>query len=302
MSIDALVGGDPPRYVVVHYHIFKNGGSTLESIFEREFPGRFASLHGPTPDAVLGENHLAEFLRDNPDICALTSHHLCYPKPIVPGIIVFDCCFLRHPLDRAHSIYTYLRKAASLTKIAADDPLGRLAQRLSAADFVKALADRWPHLISDVQTHRLANAGAFTRPANDADLEKATRILLDMSVPGVLGLFDESLVAAEYFLRPAFPGIRLEYVRQNASVAFEANAAKNEGDWVRRWGTSLYEEIARLNQFDLELYRRGVREIERRLSYVPRFSERIEDFRSRCAAYAAAPSANRRALPIAVGA
>ena len=278
MRIEVVVGVPAVRFVVVHYHIFKNGGSTLESILEREFSDQFSSLHGPTADSVLDAQDLADLLQKHPEVRAVTSHHLCYPKPEIPKVVIFDCCFLRHPFERTHSIYTYLRKTAPV------DALSRLAQDSTPAEFVRALIDRWPHLVSDVQTHRLANGGAFTRPANNGDLEKATRVLMDMAIPGVLGMFDESLVVAEYFLGPAFPGIRLEYLLKNVSRPIERLSGGKEEDWIRLWGASVYEEIERLNQFDLELYRRAVGEIRRRLSYVPSSSHKLEDFKSRCAA------------------
>lgn len=285
MRIEVILGGAPTRFVVVHYHVFKNGGSTLESILEREFSGQFASLHGPTADSAVDARNLADFLREHPEVRAVTSHHLCYPKPEMANVVIFDCCFLRHPLERVHSIYTYLRKTASV------DALGQLAQRSNPAEFIRELIDRWPHLVSDVQTHRLANGGAFTRPAHEGDLERATRVVQDMAIPGVLGMFDESLAAAEYFLKPAFPGIRLEYMLKNASQPIERVSEWKETDWVHLWGASAYEEIKRLNQFDLELYRRAVSEIERRLSYVPNSRKKLENFRSRCAALQAQPSA-----------
>jgi hypothetical protein len=280
MRSEVVVGGKPARFVVVHYHIFKNGGSTLESILEREFPSQFASLHGPAADTILDADDLAEFLQRHADICAVTSHHLCYPKPVIPGIVLFDCCFLRHPLERAHSIYTYLRK----TSADGADPVARLAHQSTPAEFMRELIDHAPHLISDVQTHRLVNGGSFTRPANDADLEKATRTLQDMAIPGVLGMFDESLVVAEYFLKPAFPKIRLEYKARNVSQPIRRVSAAADDVWIRLWGASVFEEIERLNQFDLELYRRAVGEIGRRFSYVPSFNKRMEEFQSRCAA------------------
>jgi len=281
MRVEAIAVAEPIRFVVVHYHIFKNGGSTIEFILEREFHGRFASLHGPTLNAALNERHLAAFLEQNGNISALTSHHLCYPKPAIPGIVLFDCCFVRHPLERVHSIYTYLRKTLS------DDPLGRLARRHSPGDFVKVLLDQSPHIVSDVQVHRLANRGSFTRLANQADLERATQVLADMAIPGVVDQFDESLVAAEYFLNPAFPGIRMEYARQNVSNPSEPESSGPEAHadkWIRLWGISAYEDIARLNEFDTELHRRARKEIERRLSHVPKSKERLAEFRFRCAA------------------
>ena len=274
MRREVTIAACPIRFVIVHYHIFKNAGTTIESILAREFPGRFASLHGPTCDIVLNGGHLAEFLEKNPAISALTSHHLCYPKPAIPDTVLFDCCFLRHPLDRVQSVHSYLRKTES------DDRLCRLAQRYGPADFVKILLDRSPHLISNVQVHRLANGGAFTRPASEADLERATRVVLDMAIPGVTDMFDESLVAAEYFLNPAFPGIRLEYVRQNVSNPWNPGPERQK-EWSRLWGATAYEELARLNEFDLELYRRAKKEVGRRLALVPKCDEKLAEFRSR---------------------
>ena len=275
MRCEVTIAARPIRFVIVHYHIFKNAGSTIRSILAREFPGRFASLHGPTRDIVLNGSHLADFLEKNHTVSAVTSHHLCYPKPPIPNTVLFDCCFLRHPLDRVQSVYSYLRKTES------DDPLCRMAHRRTPADFVKNLLDRSPHLISNVQVHRLAHGGAFTRPAGEIDLEQATQVVLEIAVPGVIDMFDESLVAAEYFLKHAFPGIRLEYVRQNVSGPSGLDPAERQNEWRRLWGATTYEELARLNEFDLELHRRAKKEVGRRLALVPKFDERLAEFRSR---------------------
>jgi len=287
MRSEVTIAACPIRFVIVHYHIFKNAGSTIESILEREFPGRFASLHGPAREVVLNGNHLAEFLEENPAVSALTSHHLCYPKPAIRQTVLFDCCFLRHPLDRVQSLYSYLRKIES------GDPLCQLAHRKSPADFVKCLLDRSPHLISDVQVHRLANGGAFTRPASEMDLERATRVVLEMAIPGVTDMFDESLVAAEYFLNPAFPGIRLGYVRQNVSGRLDLDPVERENELRRLWGATPYEQLARLNEFDLELYRKAQKEVGRRLAMVPKFDQRLAEFRSRLRAERAAHGQQR---------
>ena len=82
------------RFLIVHYHIFKNGGSTIASILEREFPNGFATVHGPDDVSVLDQASLADFIAEHAAIQAISSHHLRYPKPIVPNTIIFDCCFL----------------------------------------------------------------------------------------------------------------------------------------------------------------------------------------------------------------
>jgi hypothetical protein len=37
MRLDFTLEVPRPRFVVVHYHFFKNAGSTIKSILEREF-------------------------------------------------------------------------------------------------------------------------------------------------------------------------------------------------------------------------------------------------------------------------
>lgn len=288
MRIDEKVESPSPRFVVVHYHIFKNGGSTIDSILEREFSGAFATLHGADVSAALDQEHLASLLRRHPGIAAVSSHHLRYPKPAIRDVIIFDCCFLRHPLERLDSLYRYLRTMALA------DPLCHRARRMNARDFFRDLVSESPHLVSDVQITQMALAGEFTRPAHSGDLERATGIFCDAAIPGLVEMFDESLVAAEYFLRPAFPHVAWEYVPQNVSRGPEMTSlrrAENSADRLTRlWGGDLYEDLVRLNQLDLELFERAQGEIRRRIALVPQSSRRLTEFRARCAQLQGVPS------------
>lgn len=279
MRLDATLTSTNPRFVIVHYHIFKNGGSTIEAILEREFGNRFATLHDTKASATLNGRQVATFLRRHPQISAISSHHLRYPKPAVRHTIIFDCCFLRHPLERLDSVYHYLRT------IAAVDTLSYCARQMSAREFLRHLANESPHMVSDVQVTQLACAGAFTRPAHREDLERASAILSDMAIPGVVEMFDESLVAAEYFLRPAFPGVKLQCVATNVSRPGKL-ASTSPRDRRERlmdaWGGDLYEDLLRLNQLDLELFRLAQKEIGRRIALVPESERRLAEFQARC--------------------
>jgi hypothetical protein len=145
------------------------------------------------------------------------------------------------------------------------------------------LIDEAPHQVSEVQVTQLANAGAFTRPADDRDLERATAVLRDMAVPGLVEMFEESLVVAEYFLRPAFPGLRLEYVPQNVGQGTPRAPVESGEYWEGVWGKELYERLVRMNEMDTELVLRAKREILRRLERVPRAADKLAGLRSRCA-------------------
>jgi hypothetical protein len=268
------------RFVIVHYHILKNGGSTVESVLKRHFGPAFATFDDTCADAARDQTDLTDFLAANPHISAVSSHHLRYPKPVIRHTVIFDCCLLRHPLDRLQSLYAWARRSNS------SDSLSRVARSATAREFVRYLLHEMPHMVSNVQVMLLARAGAFTRPANETDLDVATSVLMEMAVPGLVELFDESLIAAEYFLKPAFPGLQLHCEPQNVSRPGEQHRIGREKELESRlstlWGENTWADLFRLNEFDLELYNRARREVERRFFLVPGLREKKAEFELRC--------------------
>ena len=247
MRLEAIIAAPSPRFVIVHYHIFKNGGSTIESILEREFEGGFATLHGPAASSTLDAIDLECFLAEHPHIRAVSSHHLRYPKPTIRHMVIFDCCFLRHPLERLDSMYWHLRESGS------PDEFCQRARRQNPRAFLRRLLRDSPHLIADIQVNQLACSGAFTRPAQAGDLDRASETFCSAAIPGLVERFDESLMAAEYFLRPAFPAIRLDHIPKNVRRPNPGRSARDRAErLIRSWGAEVYEDLSRLNQLDLE--------------------------------------------------
>src|SRR5258708_5317138 len=165
MQIDYRLAAPPARHVLLHFHMFKNGGSTIEAILGREFRGQYATVHGSHACSALDGSDIAAFLSAHTHVTALSSHHLRYPLPAVRRMVLFDCCFLRHPLDRLQSVYTYLR--AEPPELGAQDPVQMLAQSTRPRDFMLKLIDESPHFVSNAQTLLIPAGGAFTRPLDD---------------------------------------------------------------------------------------------------------------------------------------
>jgi hypothetical protein len=271
-SREYIVPVSPDRFVLLHYHIFKNAGSTIEDAMRRFFGKRFATLHGPDPNSILRGEDVAAFLASHPEIAATSSHHVKYPKPMAPGVIVFDLCVLRDPLERLRSVYHHFRRAEPV------DDLSARAKEMDLRSFLDLLIRKHPHLVNDVQVNILANSAAYTRPPGPADLVAALAIAGNMSVISVVDLFDESLVAAEHFLQPAFPAIQLQYISQNVSPATGPGYRLRE-----EVGDTIYRQLQNLNQLDGELVSQARGEVRRRFELVPDAQERLADFRQRCA-------------------
>lgn len=280
MQSDYRLAAPPTRHVLVHFHVFKNGGSTIEAILDREFGSRFATVHGSHASSSLDSLDVAAFLDAHPEMAAFSSHHVRYPLPDIRRTVLFDCCFFRHPLDRLQSVYSYLR--AEPPDLGIDDPILRLAQSTRPREFMMKLIEEAPHFVGNAQTLLIASGGAFTRPLDESDLARALESVRRMALPGVVENFDESLVAAEHFLGPAFPRLRLHYVARNVTRPVVRGLGQRLDELKGLWGGDVYEQLLRLNRLDLELWRYAKEEVLRRFSLVPRNEEKLADFRGRC--------------------
>ena len=276
MPEDHLIAVPRDRWVLVHCHIFKNAGSTIESILRRCFGREFATLHGPGRDSTIKGAELAAFLSANPQIAAVSSHHTAYPLPAIAGTILFDVCFFRNPLLRLWSMYRYFRVAP------ASGDLASCAQCRMAPEFFDFLMSEYPQLVNDAQVNYLANGGVYTRPPTAQDLRVAIERVRQISIPGIVELFDESAVTAEYFLRPTFPALRFDYVTENVST--NANDGPAEEVFRREIGVARYAQLERMNRLDTQMLAFAREEMLRRFEMVPDRGQRLASLRERCKA------------------
>jgi Sulfotransferase family len=280
-----VVPGVRNRWVLLHYHIFKNAGSTIESVLQRSFGSRFATLDGPDAGSTLNPPEIISFLEAHPDLAAISSHQIRYPKPVAPQLVVFDICFLRDPLQRLWSMYKFMRRSQP------GDASARDARSLSARSFFEDLLEHKPYLLNDVQVCALATRGEYTRPPTSSDLRLALETMIGISVLGVVELFDESVLAAEYFLRPMFPELQFHYVKQNADPSRQLSPEKEKEEFRSQVGDSIYGQLERMNQLDIELMAGARSEVMRRWALLPSKDARVADFRKRCQVLLAAAGA-----------
>jgi hypothetical protein len=231
--------------VIVHYHIFKNGGSTIDYALEREFGVDFQTLHGPNPTSVMTRSDLLHFLDDHPRLRAVSSHHLRYPTLRGGNSAVIDACMLRHPLDRLLSVYSYLRTR----HLVPDDPLCRAARQLEIQPFFAFCLERYPSWVRNVQVAWLNSSGD-----SENNLDGALAELKEINLLGTLDQFDESLSTWEYTLAPIFPGISLHYLAQNLTRSPAATLESRLETLRHQFGPGLFDELSSENALGLELF------------------------------------------------
>lgn len=269
--------GDARRQVILHYHIFKNAGTTVESILKNNFRARFARFDSDDYNSTISNEALLEFLAVHPEVVAVTSHHLRPPKPVDDGFVFHDILFLRHPVARLWSIYEFYRRTDLET-----DPLAAVAKARSAQEFFQLLIDDYPFHSNNAQVNLLASAGG--KLPSDSDLPPAAEVIRQATVLGVAELFDESAVLGEYSLSRAFKEVDFSYVAQNVSAGRPMGLDAQLERFQQHCGTEIFDRIMKLNQLDLALMEIARSEVFARFHLVPDHGKRLKALRSRCAA------------------
>jgi hypothetical protein len=265
------------RRVLLHYHIFKNAGSTIEEIFDRTFGQAFSRLETPSREGLVSNRDVLSFLEQNRRARAISSHQLRYPTPKAPGFLFLDVCILRDPIDRIRSVYDFYH-----SRPAPGDPLSDLAQG-PIGSFVASLVEQNQLYVKNVQVNLLACAGDSDDP-EDKDFQVAAERIRRAAFLGVVDCFNKSMVAGEHFLRPVFPELDCAQPAENVTGGMEGDLARRIAKVRAACDESVYNELLRLNALDTKLVDCARAEIERRFRLVPDACAKLQEFEGRISA------------------
>lgn len=267
------------RHILLHGHIFKNAGSTLDWSLRRSFGPAFCEHRDDAAMREAPRDTLAAAVSES-SMVALSSHNLPSPPPSLDGIVFHAVFLLRHPIERALSVYAFERQQQAMT------PGAQAAKRMNLQDYVAwRLQDEVRPVIRNFQTRFLA--GGAVRHGSDtltSDAVAAAHQRLTAGAPvGLVDRYDASMVALEAALRPFFPGLDLAYMPQNVSRGAGPAAALDVTGAQEQLGP-LWEPLLAHNAQDLALYEAAGAALERRIAALPDAGRDLEQFRQRLAA------------------
>lgn len=195
------------RTVILHYHLFKNAGTSVDRILQQNFPDRWVTAEFPA-DGGDNSAQVADWIRDTPEAHAFSTHTALGPVPVIDGVSVISLLLLRDPVRRVRSAYRFERRQQ------ADTWGARLARTHDLEGYVRARLDRTgDRQCRNFQTHRLAGLV----PGEGPELARALAGLDAVSVFGLVEAFDDAMQRLAGRLRPAFPGFRWTPVQANRS-------------------------------------------------------------------------------------
>jgi hypothetical protein len=274
------------RSIILHHHIFKNAGSTLDAALKRQFGPAFAEFHPNASDAgrVLPAQ-LKEFLDLHWRLNTISSHHFMgrdYHTALLPDeqdkYHFFDFVLLRHPVSRLASIYLYYR---GLPK--ENHPLHIAAHDHTFGDFIKLILDGHPNFVISPQVAMFGCEHYGVVPSSK-NLGLAMERLEKVACLGTVEEYTATMIVAEYYLQPVFPDLKLHGKIANTSKREAIAGYDGSLESIKNEiGDVLFKKICGLNDLDIELWSMVTSEIERRKKYVPDFSLKLQDYLRRCA-------------------
>jgi hypothetical protein len=225
------------RQVVIHYHFFKNAGTSIDQAFRQIFEERWIEVEVTQP------RDLSDFIEKHPGHVVFSSHSALFPVPQIAGTAIFPIVFIRHPLDRIQSIYKFERQQQPISTKGS-----RMAKELDLRGYV-AWRLEVDHLIKNFHVTRFSS-GLRQRPS----LNAALAYVDTLPFVGVVEYFSHSLKRLESYLQLAFPGTQLVEKKANVTRKEGTTLDQRIAELKELLGQFLFDEVLRNNEDDLKLY------------------------------------------------
>lgn len=237
------------RKIIIHYHIFKNAGTSIDRMLKESFSERWANYDKPEPTSKISPAELEEFILDNPDLMAVSSHHAVPPLPD-KHLEVYPILLLRHPIDRAYSAYLFeWKKQRGL-----EQPIG------SFRDYIhEKFRQPRRNAIEDFQVLHLANRGYKQKnPSNSLDneglLNNARKLIMEAGVFGLVDRYAESLRLMRRRLQSGFPDLRIAEFHENSLQARSSSLTDRIKAILGDLDECSRDMLVLRNQLDFRLY------------------------------------------------
>jgi hypothetical protein len=235
-----------PRKVLIHYHLFKNAGTSVDAILRRNFGAGWISKEFRPPRLINHQDAIRELILDHPNVTAISSHTLTLPQPTIDGVEIFPILFVRHPLDRLKSAYEFERKQQATTVGS------KFAKELDFAGYLQArLAIPRDYSCRNFQAHRLAMA---IPQAEATEAERALLAAARLPFVGLVEAFEASALRLQERLRPMLPAFESFDIKLNVTAALPAALEERLRRIREELGEECFASTMAANQADMSLY------------------------------------------------
>ena len=235
------------RKIILHYHLFKNAGTSVDHSLKANFRGHWHAQEGKASGWPSAE--VTDYLLAHTNIKVLSSHTALLPVPVIEGTNIYPVIFIRHPIDRVRSIYDFERKQTDVTEGS------KMAKITDLCGFVEwRLQRKGDRSLRNFQTHRFAAAVTPQAAPKLSEEERALLAIDALPFVGIVEQYDHSLARLQEWLLPIFDGIELRPTKANVTQRSDQSLDDRLAALRAELGPSLYKALVDANQSDLNLY------------------------------------------------
>ena len=243
---------DNTREIILHNHIYKNAGTSIDLVFENS--NIFVTNIENENFLGVSEHDISQIIRANPSLEVITSHTLLKDAPLdTPDIRYIDLLCIRHPINRLLSMYKYEIKGK---------------KKYSFLDFINVCIKSRPYDYFSCQTTRLGAFGQFYFPPNEMIFDLAVSRILKCRF---LMTVEQLKIGFQTFkkLNPTLKISRKIYIPdviriENSSFKDLFNDEAKRHALKNEIGDDRYNKILLDNNWDVELYEAASKELLRR--------------------------------------
>ncbi len=239
------------RTILIHHHIFKNAGTSLQYALKKYFGDKYYECELPSSQMVTKDD-LEKFILENPQATVISGHHICLPTPQAQGYKTLSITLLRNPLARIESIYKFEKKQNAQTEGAIK------AKELDFKEYVRWRLDQTPTMLCNYQTYYCSrkNKSEGSKIPKQQDLTIAIQNLRASAVVGTVEKYEETLELTNKILNENYPGINLEYTYLNATKKTEITPEEEiRKKLLAQLGEEILNELEEGNKFDQMLWK-----------------------------------------------
>ena len=258
------------RNVLLHYHIFKNAGTTFERVLDDNYGDGHITFDGPFSFSVINQDQLSTIIQRHPNAIACSSHQIYLPSPSATQFRPIPVVFIRHPLLRIRSVFLFGKRSAEkvLETVKRSDPLAGLEEWITQKLSENLLQ------ISNLQTSMLSRC--YNLPPKlegregraHLDLQLAINHLSVVPCLGRVEYFDIDVSSfAETLSRFDIPFVYTKRRAENVSSPdFQNTVEEQLRSMERSLSPETWQKLHWLNHQDLALYEIAHEMVEKRLT------------------------------------
>jgi len=237
------------RPVILHFHLFKNAGTSVDKILKNNFKNRWGEVEGLNRRKLDTED-LIQFIRANPGYDAISSHTAVISVPELDDINILPIVFMRHPIDRIRSAYDFERKQDAQTPGAIKAKEGDFKHYMEWR-----ISTPTPWQVSDFHAFRFKDFHKFT-PAKQREkfLDASLSAIDAFPLVGTVEEFEFSMMEFERLLTPHFPNFKTEKVQENVTSEQGLSIDQKLEAFRDRIGAKTYQKLLDINIDDMKLY------------------------------------------------